>query len=54
MIKDEASSLVVDIAKGYISLVMEIEPKWSKAYLRFCVQDSMSEAKGMPLYTSLT
>jgi hypothetical protein len=46
MIKDEASPLVVDIAKTFISLIMEIEPKWSKAYLRICVQDSMSDAKG--------
>ena len=46
MIKDEASPLVIDIAKGFISLVMAIEPKWNKAYFRFCSQNSVAEAKG--------
>ncbi len=46
MVNDEASPLVIDIARSFISLVREIEPKWSKAYLRFCSHDMVSEAKG--------
>lgn len=46
MIKDEASPLVIDIARGFISLVMSIEPGWKKAYLRFLAEESESEVKG--------
>jgi hypothetical protein len=46
MVKDEATPLVIDIAKSFISLVRGIEPNWRKAYLRFCSQNSVSEAKG--------
>lgn len=46
MIKDDATPLVVDMVKGFISLVLEIEPKWSKAYFRFSSKNSVSEAKG--------
>lgn len=46
MIKDEANPLVIDIAKGFIRLVMSIEPGWSKAYLRFLAEESESEVKG--------
>jgi hypothetical protein len=50
MIKDEATHeatpLVIGIAKDFISLVREIEPKWQKAYLRFVSRDSVAQAKG--------
>jgi hypothetical protein len=45
MITDEATPLVIDIAKGFITLVREVEPKWEKAYLRFVSHDSTAEAK---------
>jgi hypothetical protein len=46
MIKDDTTPLVIDIAKSFIKLVQEIEPKWDKAYFRFCSKDSVCEAKG--------
>lgn len=46
MIKDETTPLVIDIAKSFIKLMQEIEPKWNKAYLRFCSQELVCETKG--------
>jgi len=46
MVTDEATPLVVDIAKSFILLVREIAPSWSKAYLRFSNQGSVSQVKG--------
>jgi hypothetical protein len=45
MISEEATPLVIDIAKGFIALVREVEPTWEKAYLRFVSSDSTAEAK---------
>jgi hypothetical protein len=45
MISEEATPLVIDIAKGFIALVREIEPTWEKAYLRLVSDDSTAEAK---------
>lgn len=45
MIADEASPLVIDIARAFITLVREVDPKWEKAYLRFVSDDSSAEAK---------
>ncbi|MDR3428742.1 hypothetical protein [Silvimonas sp.] len=52
MVNDEATPLVIDIARSFISLVREIEPSWRKAYLRFCLRDSVSEAKGSYVHES--
>lgn len=43
---DESTPVVIDIAKTFIKLVREIEPKWNKAYFRFRIQESDSETKG--------
>lgn len=45
MITEEATPLVVDLAKSFISLIRGIEPDWSKGYLRFCSQGSVAESK---------
>jgi hypothetical protein len=45
MIKEEATPLVVDLAKGLVSLVRDVAPDWRKAFLRICVRDAVSEAK---------
>jgi hypothetical protein len=45
MISEEATPLVIDIAKAFIALVREVEPTWEKAYLRFVAVDSTAEAK---------
>ena len=45
MITEETTPLVVDLAKSFISLVRSIAPDWSKGYLRFCSQSSVSESK---------
>lgn len=42
---DEATALVVDIAKSFSSLVRAIEPGWQKAYFRFASEGSSAEAK---------
>jgi len=52
MVKDEATPLVVEIAKGFNSLVRGIEPNWQKAYLRFCSHETSSEAKGSYVHES--
>lgn len=46
MVNPEATPLVIDIAKGFITLVQGIETKWSRAFLRFSSHQSVSEAKG--------
>jgi len=45
LISDEATPLVIDTAKSFISLIKQIAPGWQKAYLRFSEWDSISEAK---------
>lgn len=45
MIREEATPIVVDIAKRFISLIRKIDPTWSKAYLRFRYQDFVAETK---------
>lgn len=45
MINDDASPLVIEIAKKFITLMMDIEPQWKKAYLRFSSNNSVAEAK---------
>ncbi|MHC6186882.1 hypothetical protein ACYU0V_12180 [Acinetobacter sp. X9] len=45
MINDDASSLVVEIAKKFITLMMGVEPQWEKAYLRFSCNNSVTELK---------
>lgn len=45
MITEEATPLVVDLAKRFISLIREIAPGWSKGYLRFCSLASVVESK---------
>lgn len=45
MINDDASSLVVEIAKKFITLMMGVEPQWEKAYLRFSCNNSVAELK---------
>jgi hypothetical protein len=51
-IKHEATPLIIDIAKGFITLVRGIEPNWRKAYLRFGSHHSVSEAKGSYVHQS--
>jgi hypothetical protein len=52
MANREATPLVLDIAKSFITLVRGIEPTWRKAYLRFSSQHSVSEARGSYVYQS--
>jgi hypothetical protein len=52
MITEEATPLVVDIAKSFISLVRSITPDWSKGYLRFCSQTFVSESKASYVHKS--
>ncbi|HEY5311544.1 MAG TPA: hypothetical protein VIK18_03460 [Pirellulales bacterium] len=42
---DDATPIVIELAKGFISLVREIRPDWRKAYLRFSGWSSVSETK---------
>ena len=52
MISAEATPLVVDVAKSFISLVRNIAPDWQKAYLRFSKWDSVSESKASYVHSS--
>lgn len=52
MVNDDATPLLIDIAKRFMLLVREISPDWSKAYLRFSTQDSVSEAKASYMHGS--
>jgi hypothetical protein len=52
MVKDEATPLVIDIAKRFITLVRGIDPNWHKAYLRFSSHHLVSEAKGSYVHES--
>jgi hypothetical protein len=52
MVKQEATPLVIDIAKLFVTLVRGIEPNWHKAYLRFSSHHSVSEAKGSYVHQS--
>jgi len=45
MINEEATPIVIDLAKSFISLVRDIDPEWHKGYLRVYVGDGVSEAK---------
>lgn len=45
MMNDVASSLVVEITKKFITLMMDVEPQWEKAYLRFSCNSSAAEIK---------
>lgn len=38
MAEDEQTALVFEIAKEFVELVRRVEPKWSKAYFRFCLE----------------
>ena len=42
---DEAAPHVIDIAKSFVALVRDVEPKWQKGYLRFCSHDLTTEVK---------
>lgn len=48
---DEATPLVIEIAKGFVSLLRQTEPKWQKAYLRFVSDESGAEAKASFVHT---
>ena len=50
MSHDEATPIVIELAKGFISLVRQMQPDWQKAYLRFSNWDSVSEIKGSYLH----
>jgi hypothetical protein len=52
MITEETTPLIVDLAKSFISLVRGIAPDWSKGYLRFCSQNSVSESKASYVHKS--
>ena len=41
MAEDEQTALVFEMAKEFTELVRRVEPKWSKAYLRFCLEGPM-------------
>ena len=45
MISAEATPLIIDKVKGFVSLLREIAPDWQKAYLRFSEWNSVSETK---------
>ena len=52
MISAEATPLVIDAVKSFISLVREIAPDWQKAYLRFSEWDSVSESKASYVHST--
>jgi len=52
MITEEASPLVVDLAKSFISLIRGIAPDWSTGYLRFCSQAFVAESKASYVHQS--
>lgn len=45
MVDNHANPLVVEIAKKFITLMIDIEPQWKKAYLRFSYSNSVAETK---------
>lgn len=45
MISDEASPIIVDIAKRLMLLVRDAYPDWQEAYLRFSINNLVSDVK---------
>jgi len=45
MINEEATPIVIDLARRFISLIQDIDSGWHKGYLRVCVGEGISEAK---------
>ena len=52
MINEEATPLVIDLTKCFISLIRDIDPEWRKGYLRICVGDGVAEAKASYVHHS--
>lgn len=52
MVNDDATPLVVEIAKSFMLFLRDIAPHWRKAYLRFSLQGSVSEIKASYVYES--
>jgi hypothetical protein len=50
MMSDEATPLAVSLAKDFTSLIRKVEPKWSKAFLRFRSNDSVAESKASYMF----
>ena len=45
MISEEATPLIINIAKKFITLIRGVEPSWQTAYLRFVFRGSAAETK---------
>ncbi len=52
MIKEEATPIIVDLAKSFVSLMQGLASDWSTAYLRICSREAMSEAKASYVHRS--
>lgn len=52
MISEEATPLVIELAKSFTSLVRGIAPDWRTGYLRFCSHDAVSESKASYVHQS--
>lgn len=51
-ISESATPLIIEIAKSFITLIRDIEPKWEKAYLRYVSYGSNAEAKASYVHPS--